>query len=192
MGPHDAGVTSRPLTPKQQRFVEEYLVDLNATQAAIRAGYSARNADKIGPRLVGQSRIAAALAVALAAQRNTAELREEEVAEEIRILARSDVRHFTVDEHGVLTLTPGAPDQAWRAVSSVKHKIRSFTDKAGNTTTERSVEYRLWDKNSALEKAAKRLRYFPPDRVEHAGPDGGPMVVHVKHTVIDPKADAAG
>ena len=36
------------MTPKQQRFVEEYLVDLNATQAAIRAGYSARTASQIG------------------------------------------------------------------------------------------------------------------------------------------------
>ena len=35
------------LTPKQQRFVEEYLLDLCATRAAIRAGYSPRNADKI-------------------------------------------------------------------------------------------------------------------------------------------------
>lgn len=36
------------LTVKQKRFVEEYLIDLNATQAAIRAGYSVRNAVKIG------------------------------------------------------------------------------------------------------------------------------------------------
>lgn len=49
------------LTPKQARFVQEYLIDLNATQAAIRSGYSERNAGKIGPRLVGQSRIAAAI-----------------------------------------------------------------------------------------------------------------------------------
>jgi len=42
----------RNLTPKQQRFVQEYLVDLNATQAAVRAGYSRRNADKIGPELL--------------------------------------------------------------------------------------------------------------------------------------------
>ena len=43
------------LTPKQQRFVEEYLVDLNATQAAIRAGYSAKTASRIGPELLGKT-----------------------------------------------------------------------------------------------------------------------------------------
>src|ERR1700682_1529449 len=49
------------ITPTQAVFVAESLVDLNATQAAIRAGYSARNADKIGPQLVGKTRVAAAI-----------------------------------------------------------------------------------------------------------------------------------
>ena len=52
------------LTAKQQRFVEEYLIDMNGTQAAIRAGYSARNADKIASQLIGKSRVAAAIASA--------------------------------------------------------------------------------------------------------------------------------
>jgi len=54
-------VAKDKLTPKQQLFVKEYLIDLNATQAAIRAGYSKKNADKIGPELIGKTRIQAAL-----------------------------------------------------------------------------------------------------------------------------------
>ncbi len=50
------------LTPKQQRFVELYLVDLNATKAARDAGYSAKNADKIGSQLLGKTRVAQAIA----------------------------------------------------------------------------------------------------------------------------------
>lgn len=50
------------LTPKQQRFVEEYSVDCNATQAAVRAGYSQKNADKIGPELLGKTRVKEAIA----------------------------------------------------------------------------------------------------------------------------------
>ena len=49
------------LTPKQQRFVEEYLVDLNATQAAIRAGYSKKTAEWQGPQLLGKTHVAAAV-----------------------------------------------------------------------------------------------------------------------------------
>jgi hypothetical protein len=51
------------LNPKQQRFVAEYLKDLNATQAAIRAGYKADNADVTGPRLLGNVGVAEAIAV---------------------------------------------------------------------------------------------------------------------------------
>lgn len=50
------------LTAKQRRFVDEYLIDLNATQAAIRAGYAAKNADVTGPRMLGNVGIAAAIA----------------------------------------------------------------------------------------------------------------------------------
>ena len=52
----------RKLTPRQERFVKEYLVDLNATQAAIRAGYSAKTANRIGPELLGKTCVAAAIA----------------------------------------------------------------------------------------------------------------------------------
>lgn len=48
----------RSPTPQQQRFLEEYLVCLNATEAARRAGYSVRNANKIGPRLLRKPHIA--------------------------------------------------------------------------------------------------------------------------------------
>ena len=50
------------MTPKQQRFVEEYLIDLNATQAATRAGYSAKTARQIGDELLSKSDISAAVA----------------------------------------------------------------------------------------------------------------------------------
>lgn len=49
------------LTPKQQRFVEEYLVDLNATQAAIRAGYSAKTANRVASENLSKPDIAAAI-----------------------------------------------------------------------------------------------------------------------------------
>ena len=52
------------LTPKQQRFVEEYLIDLNATQAAIRAGYSEKTANEQGSRLLANVSISEAIAEA--------------------------------------------------------------------------------------------------------------------------------
>lgn len=45
------------LTPKQQRFCEEYLVDLNGTQAAIRAGYAPKGADVTASKLLGNPKV---------------------------------------------------------------------------------------------------------------------------------------
>lgn len=59
-GDHGAGREMR-LTNKQARFVEEYMVDLNATQAAIRAGYSKKTAEWIGPQLLGKTHVADAV-----------------------------------------------------------------------------------------------------------------------------------
>jgi phage terminase small subunit len=54
---------TRPkLTPRQKRFIAEYLVDLNATNAAIRAGYSEKTAFVQGPRLLGNVRVASYIA----------------------------------------------------------------------------------------------------------------------------------
>lgn len=50
-------MADRELTPKQQAFVREYLIDLNATQAAIRAGYSEKNAGRIAHELLNESQI---------------------------------------------------------------------------------------------------------------------------------------
>jgi hypothetical protein len=52
---------STPLTPKQERFAQEYLVDLNATQAAVRAGYSANSARQEGTRLLSKVSIQQAI-----------------------------------------------------------------------------------------------------------------------------------
>ena len=49
------------LTARQQRFVEEYLIDLNATQAAIRSGYSVKNADNISSELMGKTHVSEAV-----------------------------------------------------------------------------------------------------------------------------------
>ncbi len=57
-------MNKQKLTPKQARFVEEYLVDLNATAAAIRAGYSAKSAHVEGSRLLTNAKVAAAISAA--------------------------------------------------------------------------------------------------------------------------------
>lgn len=75
------------LSPKRARFVEEYLIDLNATQAAIRAGYSPKTADVQGPRLLGKVSVKAEIDKALAARSKTNALTVEWVLENLQNVA---------------------------------------------------------------------------------------------------------
>ena len=67
------------LTDKQTAFVREYLVDLNATQAAIRAGYSERTASRIGPQLLGKTCVREAIEKAQAKRARRVEIKAEDV-----------------------------------------------------------------------------------------------------------------
>jgi phage terminase small subunit len=82
------------LTAKQMAFVGEYLVDLNATKAATRAGYSAKNADKIGPELLGKTRVAEAISAAQAARAAKLEIKAEDVLRRLWLIATADPREL--------------------------------------------------------------------------------------------------
>ena len=78
------------LTPKQSRFVDEYLLDLNATQAAIRAGYSVKTANEQGPRLLAHPEIKDAIDAAKIERSTRTEIEAERVLKEIAAMAFYD------------------------------------------------------------------------------------------------------
>lgn len=97
--PDGSGVTKRraraskdahQLTGKQAAFVREYLVDLNATQAAIRAGYSARRADQQGLENLRKPEIAAAIAAAMRSRQHRTEITQDRVLQELARIAFLD------------------------------------------------------------------------------------------------------
>ena len=79
------------MTAKQDRFVEEYLVDLNATQAALRAGYSEKTAMVIGSENLKKPEINKAVADALNARRLRTEVTQDRVLEELALVAFADM-----------------------------------------------------------------------------------------------------
>jgi phage terminase small subunit len=89
------------MTPKQQRFVEEYLIDLNATQAAIRAGYSAKGAAVEGVRLLTNAKVAKAVAAAQAARSDRTKIDADWVLRTLAEEKRADLADL-YDEHGTL------------------------------------------------------------------------------------------
>ena len=82
------------LTPRQERYVEEYLRDLNATQAAIRAGYSARTAQEQGSRLLSNVMVAEAVARAKAERSARIGLHADRVLEELAAVAFARMPDF--------------------------------------------------------------------------------------------------
>ena len=141
------------LTPKQQRFVEEYLIDLNATQAAIRAGYSAKNADKIGPELLGKTRVKAVIDKAMAERSRRTGISQDRVLRELAKIAF--VNPTDVINMAEATIRGDANREDTAAIASVK--VKTIPSEDGDIV-EREVK--MCDKLKALELIGKHLGMF--------------------------------
>ena len=83
------------LTAKQERFVEEYLVDLNATQAAIRSGYSSKTAEQMGYQLLQKTSVQKALQEAIDKRSKRTGITQEKVIEEIGKIAFAKAHDYS-------------------------------------------------------------------------------------------------
>ena len=166
------------LTNKQARFVAEYLVDLNATQAAIRAGYSARNAGKIGPELLGKTRIAAAIEDALEARAQRTGVTADRVVAELAKIGFANMLDYMkagTDGDPYLGFSGLSRDQA-AALAEVT--VEDFKDGRGEGARDvRRIKFKLADKRAALVDLGRHLGMFV-DKHELTGKDGGPIETH--------------
>ena len=139
----------RNLSPKQARFVAEYLVDLNGTQAAIRAGYSPKTANEQAARLLAKASIFEAVQTGQAKRFNKLGITAERVLSEFARIGFSDVRNV-FDETGRL-LPPGQlTDETAASIASVE-VVRETTRKHGEASiTEQVTKVKAWDKVRAL------------------------------------------
>lgn len=81
---------NKKLTEKQKRFCEEYLIDLNATQAAIRAGYSSKTASRIAIELLNKTHVSKYLAELMRKRSESTRITSEQVVKELEKIAFSD------------------------------------------------------------------------------------------------------
>ncbi len=137
------------LTPKRQRFVEEYLIDLNATQAATRAGYSAKTANEQGARLLANASVAQAVSEAKVERSETT----------------------AIDAAYVLRQAVKLHERCMQEISPiVDRKGQQVTDEAGNPL----FEFNATGAAKALELVGKHVDIGAfKERVEHTGKDGG-------------------
>ncbi len=154
------------LTPKQERFVREYLVDLNGTQAAIRAGYSKHTAESQASRLLGYAKVKAAVADGMKRREEKLELKAERVLQELMRVAFVDLRQ-AFDADGRLKPVHELPEDVARALASLESdEVLPGQEGDGPGGIVRKV--RLHDKLKALELLGKHLELFK-ERVEFSG-----------------------
>jgi len=149
------------MTNKQKRFCEEYLIDLNATQAAIRAGYSSESAYAIGSENMKKPQIRARIDTALAARSKRTGVNADRVVRELARVAF--VNPSDVINMDSATLKDDATEDDTAAVASVKVKTIPTADGQG---VEREIK--LADKLKALELLGRHLGMFT-EKVEHSG-----------------------
>jgi phage terminase small subunit len=174
-----SGLTPLPgkhqLTVKQQFFVAEYLIDLNATKAAERAGYSKRTAASIGQENLNKPEISAAITEAQSKRFQRLEITAERVLVELALIAFSNMLDYiTVGPNGMVRvdLSRLTRDQA-AAISEIT--VEEFTertgeDEDGKPTFEnvKRVKFKLSDKRGALVDLGKHLKLFT-EKVEVGG-----------------------
>lgn len=151
------------LTPKQQLFVAEYIKDLNATQAAIRAGYSEDSAHSIGSE----------------------NLRKPEIAEAIELAMDERARVVGIDANWVLQQAVTLHRRCMQdVVPLMDRKGNQIYDDEGNAL----FAFNATGAAKALELVGKHVGVGAFDnKLTLQGPDGGPVQVQeIRHTIVRP------
>lgn len=154
---------SNPLTQKQRQFVEQYLIDANATQAAIRAGYSPKGANVAAHNLLQLPHVRAAVLRAQDKRAKAVGVEAEAVLREVARIGLADPRRL-FDALGKSALPHELGDDIAAAVASIEIEHHAETGKV------KTVRYRLFDKNSALEKLMKHMGMFERDNRQRGDP----------------------
>ena len=133
------------MTPKQAAFVEEYLIDLNATQAAIRAGYSAKTAEWIGPQLLGKAHVSAAIAKRMEDRSKRTEITQDRVLTDIELI-KQDAMRKAYDKNGNEAMINHT--SALKACELQGRHLQMWNDKVAltiETTTDEELHARIAD-----------------------------------------------
>ncbi len=164
---------TRKLTPKQAAFAEEHAIDMNATRAAIRAGYSKRTAKEQATRLLSNVHVAAAFAEGRAARSERTGITADRVQQGLAAIAFADPRKLFDASGGMRPMHE--LDDDTRAALVIE--VTQGADADGNPTFTRKVKFA--EKLRALEMLGKHLGLFR-DRLEIAGSAENPIQILIQ------------
>ncbi|ENX01467.1 hypothetical protein F900_01834 [Acinetobacter modestus] len=163
------------LRGKQQRFVDEYLVDRNATQAAIRAGYSAKTANEIGAQNLAKLSIKEAIAIGEAEIAERTKITQDMVIKELAKIGFSNMLDYITITNGgdpVTDFSALTRDQA-AAISEIT--VEEYTEGRGDDARNvKRTKFKLSEKRSALVDIGKHIGMFK-EHVVHSNDPENPL-----------------
>jgi len=171
-------MTDGKLTPKQQRFVEEYLIDLNATQAALRSGYSPDSAKQIGTENLAKPAIQAAIQEAFNARSERTQIDQDWVLKRLALLADANIKRIASWDDGAVEFkdSDDLSDEEAYIISEVALEETIKEGSGGDELVMRRQKKikHVSDatKKSALELIGKHLGMFK-ENIQLNGPLGG-------------------
>jgi phage terminase small subunit len=151
------------LTAKQEKFCNEYLIDLNATQAAIRAGYSQKTAMEQGYQLLQKTSVSSYIKEARQKDANKAEITRQKVISEYAKLAFFDIRKVLTVDGGLKDTTDWDDDSA-AAIAGLESYDEKEPDSGMVLGTVRKIK--ISDKRAALDSLCKVLGFNAPEKSE--------------------------
>jgi phage terminase small subunit len=157
---------SSKLNARQQLFVAEYLKDLNATQAAIRAGYSEKTARQIGARLLTNVVIAEAIATKAQKKIDRIEITSDRVLNELAMMGFANMLDYISVQNGdaFVDLSQLTREQA-AAIQEIT--VEEYSEGRGEEKRDiKRTRFKLGDKRGSLELLGKFLKLFT-DKHEH-------------------------
>jgi phage terminase small subunit len=155
------------LTQKIKRFCEEYIKDLNGTQAAIRAGYSAKTAPEQASQLLTKLNVKNYISELKQSLSNKNEGLAQQVIDELKKLGFANIQDYIGPENEIKDLTKIERDKA-AAVESIKKTVTEFSGGGESSGKKTSIQFKLYDKISALEKLGRHLGIFELDNQQKA------------------------
>lgn len=150
------------LTDKEERFCQEYLIDLNATQAAIRAGYSERSAKEIGYENLTKPHVQYRISALKNERSIRTQITADRVLKEFASIGFANIQDFLNSDLSMRNIKLLKRKQS-AAIASIKKT--TFESESGVKT---QVEFKLHDKVKALEDIAKHIGFFEIDNKQKA------------------------
>lgn len=155
------------LTPKQNAFIGEYLKDLNGTQAAIRAGYSAHTAESQAARLLGNVKVRTVLDEALKRRAARTEVKADDILRELARVALTDIGQ-AFDDEGRLRPLKDIPEDVRRAIAGIEVEELYEWENKERVNIGRVRKVKFWDKTRGLELLGKHFKLYT-EKIEHSG-----------------------